>query len=200
LNYLAHAYLSFNYSDILTGNIISDFVKGKKKFDYPLGIQRGINLHRAIDTFTDSHTATKEAKEAFRPHYRLYAGAFIDVVYDHFLANDENEFTENTLMEFSQAVYGTLEQNKEWLPDRFQKMFHHMKTHNWLFHYRSVLGTERSFGGLVRRSAYMEDSATANNLFEQHYQLLQACYRHFWSDVKPFAKKQLIQLTENSNM
>jgi len=88
LNYLAHAYLSFDQPEIIVGNLISDFVKGKKKFDYPPGIQKGIALHRAIDTFTDSHPATKEAKEVFRPHYRLYAGAFIDVAYDHFLAND----------------------------------------------------------------------------------------------------------------
>ena len=53
MNYLAHAYLSFNDQEILTGNMISDFVKGKKKFDYPSRIQAGINLHRLIDNFTD---------------------------------------------------------------------------------------------------------------------------------------------------
>ena len=31
VNYLAHAYLSFGDPEILTGNLISDFVKGKKK-------------------------------------------------------------------------------------------------------------------------------------------------------------------------
>ena len=72
--------------------MISDFVKGKKKFDYPSAIQKGIILHRFIDTFTDSHEATREAKEIFRPAYRLYSGAFTDVVYDHFLAVDEYEF------------------------------------------------------------------------------------------------------------
>ena len=84
MNYLAHAYLSFNDPEILVGNMISDFVKGKKKFDYPIRIQSGITLHRMIDTFTDEHPATKEAKEFFRAYYRLYSGAFIDVVYDHF--------------------------------------------------------------------------------------------------------------------
>ena len=49
MNYLAHAYLSFNDPDILIGNMISDHVKGKKKFDLPEKIQRGITLHRNID-------------------------------------------------------------------------------------------------------------------------------------------------------
>ena len=42
MNYLAHAYLSFKEPDILVGNLISDFVKGKKKFNYSLPIQKGI--------------------------------------------------------------------------------------------------------------------------------------------------------------
>ena len=92
MNYLAHAYLSFNDPGILAGNMISDYVKGKKKFDYPDTIQRGMILHRAIDEFTDQHPVTQRAKQFFKADYRLYAGAFVDVLYDHFLANDKNEF------------------------------------------------------------------------------------------------------------
>lgn len=200
MNYLAHAYLSFDRTDILVGNLISDFVKGKKKFDYPPGIQNGITLHRSIDEFTDFHPATKEAKGVFRPYYRLYAGAFIDVVYDHFLANDENEFSETSLFSFSQSVYATLEENKQWLPGPFGRMFHYMKMQNWLFHYRMIEGTEKSFGGLVHRSVYLKESETAAKLFEQHYQLLQNSYRLFWTDIKPFAKARLLQLTKGSNI
>ena len=62
MNYLAHAYLSFNIPEILVGNLISDFVKGKRKLDYPPGIRTGITLHRAIDTFTDTHPAIRDVK------------------------------------------------------------------------------------------------------------------------------------------
>ena len=73
------------------GNMISDFVKGKRKYDYPEQIQQGIAVHREIDRFTDTHPVTKEAKEIFRPSYRLYAGSLMDVIYDHFLALDGND-------------------------------------------------------------------------------------------------------------
>lgn len=190
MNYLAHAYLSFNDPEVLVGNMISDFVKGKKKFDYPFRIQEGIMLHRQIDSFTDTHPATKEAKEFFRPDYRLYSGAFIDVVYDHFLATDEMEFTETSLFNFSQTVYSTLENYQSWLPGHFARMFPYMKSQNWLFNYRTRRGTEKSFDGLVRRSLYLEESETAASLFEKHYQPLQACFRHFWKDAKPFIHRQ----------
>src|SRR5689334_13128813 len=112
MNYLAHAYLSFNNADILVGNMISDFVKGKKRFDFSEHIQNGIMLHRSIDTFTDEHIATKQAKEFFKPVVGLYAGAFMDVVYDHFLANDKNEFDNKSLLNFSSSVYTTLDNYK----------------------------------------------------------------------------------------
>lgn len=172
------------------GNMISDFVKGKKKFDFPPGIQKGIMLHRAIDTFTDSHEATKEAKEVFRPHYRLYSGAFVDVVYDHFLATDLAEFTESSLLDFTEKVYADLGKQAGWMPERFALLFPYMKEHNWLYNYRTRWGTGKSLSGVVRRSAYLSESETAFQLFEEHYQLLQDCYRHFWTSVKPYARKQ----------
>jgi acyl carrier protein phosphodiesterase len=179
--------------------MISDFVKGKKKFDYPPRILQGITLHRIIDTFTDEHEATRKAKEFFRADYRLYSGAFIDVVYDHFLATDETEFSETSLFTFSQTAYATLEKYAHWLPEPFALLFPYMKNHNWLFNYRTLVGTQRSFGGIVRRSAYLTESDTASSLFEEHYQPLQQLYRQFWQDIKPFARRQLELLMAQNN-
>ena len=190
MNYLAHAYLSFDDKDILAGNIISDFVKGKRQFDYPPSIHAGIKLHRLIDDFTDQHAATREAKEFFRPSYRLYSGVFIDVVYDHFLAKDETEFTESSLMTFSENVYDSLENNIKWLPARFAAMFPFMRSQNWLFNYRSLLGIERSFNGIARRATYIHESDTAFGLFTKYYQPLHECYRHFWKEMRPYAFRQ----------
>jgi acyl carrier protein phosphodiesterase len=176
--------------------MVSDFVKGRKKFDYPIDIQKGIMLHRVIDTFTDMHEATREAKEIFRPVYRLYSGAFVDVLYDHFLANDSTEFSEESLSAFSQQVYAHLDKNTAWMPEYFARMFPFMKQHNWLLNYRTRWGIQKSLGGVVRRSAYLTESDIAFQLFEQHYQLLEGCYRHFWAAVKPFARQQF-ELLQN---
>lgn len=190
MNYLAHAYLSFNHPEILVGNIISDFVKGKKKFDYPPVIQKGIHLHRLIDSYTDTHSATARAKELFRPHYRLYSGAIIDVLYDHFLATDANEFSNQSLFEFSEKTYHTLGQYRQWLPAGFAAMFPYMQTQNWLYSYNTRQGIRKSLGGLVRRAAYLTESDTAFHLFETHYQFLQDCYRQFWADAHPYIRGQ----------
>jgi acyl carrier protein phosphodiesterase len=200
MNYLAHAYLSFNDPEIMLGNMISDFVKGRKKFDYPDRIHAGITLHRLIDTFTDEHPATREAKEFFRPYYRLYSGAFVDVVYDHFLANDPGEFFETSLLDFSDRVYHLLEERKQWLPVVFAGMLPYMKSQNWLYNYQSLQGTEQSFRGIVRRAAFLSESAPAGQIFREYYQPLQACYRQFWADIKPYALQQLSLLNKTGEL
>jgi len=194
LNLLAHAYLSFGLPEIIVGNLISDFVKGKKQYDYPVGIQKGITLHRSIDTFTDSSEATRIAKEVFRPAYRLYSGPITDIVYDHFLAKDENEFPEGSLLPFSQDIYSVLEEYRSWLPPAFAGMFPYMKSQNWLYNYRTTGGIERSLRGLVRRSTYLKESDTAFLLLEQHYEQLKVCYEQLIIEIKPYAKQRLQEL------
>lgn len=191
MNYLAHAYLSFNIPEILVGNMISDYVKGKKQFDYSPGIQQGITLHRAIDDFTDHHPATKAGALIFKPHYRLYGGAFMDVVYDHFLASDHHEFTETSLLHFSQQVYATLDQYTAIMPEPFARTFPYMKRYNWLYGYRQTEGIAHSFEGLVRRTTWLTESATAFSLFEQHYALLRQYYHDFFPAIKAFTRQRL---------
>lgn len=195
MNYLAHAYLSFENPDILAGNMISDYIKGKKQYDYPLPVQKGIKLHRAIDEFTDTHTATHELKSFFRPQYRLYSGAFADVVYDHFLANDTNEFnSEAALKKFATDTYQALELYTPLFPDPFQKMFPYMKEYDWLYNYRHTWGIEKSFGGVVRRSAYLTESDIAFEIFNTHYEAMQVCYNGFFSDLKKYSLNKLDEL------
>jgi acyl carrier protein phosphodiesterase len=194
LNFLAHAYLSFGQPELIVGNLISDFVKGKKQYEYPLAIQKGITLHRNIDTFTDSSDATKKAKEIFRPVYRLYSGAFTDVAYDYFLANDDHEFTPDSLLRFSGEVYSVMERYAAWMPEHFARMFPYMKSQNWLYGYHTKEGIEKSFRGLVRRSAYLTESDSAFLLFEKHQEELKSCYNELICTIKPFAKQRIHEL------
>jgi acyl carrier protein phosphodiesterase len=191
MNYLAHAYLSFNHDELLIGNMISDFVKGKKQFDFSQAIQKGIKLHRAIDTFTDEHAVTKEAKAFLKPAVGLYSGAFIDVVYDHFLANDENLFTDTTLRGFSGKTYNSLQKFYHVLPSGFQLLLPYMTEQNWLYNYKTMWGTQQSFGGIVRRAKYLQTSNEAFDAFKKHYIPLQKCYTNFFPLLKEFAAQQL---------
>ena len=190
MNYLAHAYLSFKHEEILVGNMISDFVKGKKQFDYPPVIQKGIKLHRSIDRFTDDHEGTKQANQFFKPAVRLYAGAFTDVVYDHFLASDPVHWEATPLKAYSEWTYEVLTKHYDLLPSRLQQMLPYMRSQDWLFNYQFRWGAEKSFNGVVRRAAYLNNSVAAFEAFEKHYDDLQQLSQSFIADVKKFASME----------
>lgn len=191
MNYLAHAYLSFGEPEILAGNIFSDFIKGKKRYNFPQRIQEGIALHRAIDEYTDQHSATAAAKEFFRPIYRLYASPITDIIYDHFLANDATVFPGDTLRTFAANTYTQLKQFENVFPENFGTVFYYMQLHDWLYNYRLNQGIFRSLEGLVRRATYINDARPAQELFVQHYDALRECYDSFFPDVRELAKRYL---------
>jgi acyl carrier protein phosphodiesterase len=195
MNYLAHAFLSFDDAEVLTGNLISDFVKGKKRYDFPPGIQRGIQLHRDIDEYTDSHEAVKKAREYFREDYRLYSGAFVDVLFDHFLAVQLHNKAD--LKGLTSSYYQKLDEHTHHFPTVFLQMYPHMKTHDWLYNYQQPAAIERSFGGLMRRAAYISEIATAFRLFQTHYNVLQQHFNSFWPSLETFARERFHLLHEN---
>lgn len=197
MNYLAHAYLSFHQPALITGNLIADYVKGRQQLAlYSPDVQRGIRLHRAIDTFTDQHAVTAAAKSFFRPACGLYSGVFTDLVYDHFLATDTTRFSEDTLYDFSKEVYNVITHQEEALPERFLEMFEYMRQYNWLYNYRGNDGMERAFRGISARAKGLESSpAVIFAIFLEHYDALKACYQAFF----PALQTHVENLLQNEN-
>jgi acyl carrier protein phosphodiesterase len=188
MNFLAHAYLSFQQPEIVVGNMISDFVKGKTQYDYTTGIQSGIALHRFIDAYTDSHSSIKLCKKIFAPHYRLYSGAIVDVVMDHYVAL--HLASQINLMAFCQHCYHLLQVHHSILPISFQKVLHTMQAQNWLYNYQFEWGIQKSFQGLLRRAKYIAEMDTAFQLFQTHYASLQQQFHLFWPDLCTATKEQ----------
>jgi acyl carrier protein phosphodiesterase len=168
--------------------MISDFVKGNKKLDYPLLIQNGITLHRLIDEFTDQHDATKQAKQVFKQELGLYSGAFVDISYDYFLANDTDEFKDaQELQNFAITAYNSLDNFVAVFPEKFLRPFASMKQHNWFVNYKTDYGIQRSFEGLTNRAKYINKHHTAFEIFMNSKENLKVCYDIFFKDVKQFA-------------
>lgn len=193
MNYLGHAYLSLDNSEVLTGNMIGDYVKGRLAMkNYPDGIRKGILLHRKIDEFTDHHHATIRAKVFFKADYGLYAGAIMDTLFDHFLANDSGIFpSEHTLQLFSKHTYSQLSVYKDYFPTAFKAYFPIMLEHDWLTGYRKVKGMERALKGLERRAKYIPHIDKAFEIFISHYYELNQRYTEMINDLVNFVKIEI---------
>ncbi len=109
MNFLAHIFLSGDNEAVKFGNFIGDWVKGKSYNNFPQEIQKGILLHRKIDSYTDSHKTVKKSILKIRQAYGKYSGVVTDILYDHFLAQNWQIYSESSLKdyvnEFSKIVF-----------------------------------------------------------------------------------------------
>ena len=184
MNYLAHAILSFDDKNLLTGNLISDFVKGRQILNFSDEIVAGIKLHRAIDAYTDQHAVVKDTKKIFKESYGLYAGAFLDVAFDYFVANDARFFkTDSDLKEFAADTYRSVEKNYPLLTDNITSMLINMKKYDWLYNYKSIYGIEKSFSGLVYKTKYVDNASAAVAIFHKHFNEIEQAYQAFMPDL-----------------
>lgn len=171
MNFLAHLYLSGNFDELMIGNFMADFVKGKPAGHIRPLIVKGIELHRQIDYFTDSHSVVKESKSRLREKYRKYAGVIVDIFYDHYLAAGWQQFSAVKLTEFASQTYQLMNLNKHLLPADMHMMLHYMQKQNWLVSYAQIEGIARALQGMAQRTTFKSDMELAAHDLQQDYTL-----------------------------
>jgi len=159
---------------------MGDFVKGNKFLLYPEKIKQGILLHRRIDHFTDQHELVREAIAYFKPSIRLSGGIFVDILFDHFLANDERYFNEDQLCAFTMGVYDNLKQNELIFDDKMKQLFSHMTNFDWLYNYRHQEGLRKSIRGMCKRFPVIGNGDMALSIIDEHYDELKAIYTSYF--------------------
>ena len=174
--------------------MISDFVKGKDRFGFSGNIQKGIVLHRSIDEFTDLHAATKKAKEIFRPHYRLYSGAIIDILYDHFLAKNWLNYSEIPLEIYAKNVYSFFQENIGIFPPEMQRLLPYMIEYNWLVSYASISGIEKTLVGMNKRTKGISKMDLATEDLIIHYDEFESDFAAFFIELMQFAEEKTKEL------
>ena len=191
MNFLAHAYLSGDDDKkLLIGNFIGDFIKGRQALSrFDPEIIRGVELHRAIDEFTDNHAIVHESKDRLRPKYRHYAAVIVDVFYDHFLAAQWARYHPRPLADFASETYKTIDTFSAILPLSFKQMLPYMISGNWLVNYAKITGVQRTLSGMASRSPYDSKMEQATNDLETHYSAFNDEFDRFFPELQQFAEE-----------
>ena len=147
MNFLAHLHLSGTNDYIKIGNFIGDSVKGKSYQKFAPDIQKGILLHRKIDYFTDKHIITKDLSKFFAPKYRKYSGIVVDIIYDYYLANNWNKYSNISLEQFISDTHNLLMLNFRILPLKIKKFLPFLIGKKRLLSYRNISGIAKRIGG-----------------------------------------------------
>ena len=194
MNFLAHAYLSFENPDLMVGNFMADFVKGSDYNQYPEPVKQGILLHRAIDYFTDQHQQVRESKSRLYEQYSHYAGVIVDMYYDHFLAANFHHFHQTPLITFTSQVYGTVRNHPSRLPEKAERILYYMSRGNWLLSYARIKGIEQALKGVSQRTRFNSGLEQAGHTLRLNYRSFHQDFMIFFPKAITFAKEQIMQL------
>ncbi len=202
MNFLAHLLLSGSDPEVAFGNFIGDSIKGRKYRQFPENIQKGILLHRFIDTYTDAHPVIKSSKKLLNPVFRHYKGVIIDVLNDHFLSNHWNNYSDQNIHDFLNDFEHTFDDYKSCLTVKSRDYYSRFIALDFMAHYHQKAGIKNTLKGLEKRIAYRVPLADAMVDFETHYDEFEALFLKFFpdlsaqcqlklqTDLKPIKQKQ----------
>lgn len=194
MNFLAHIYLSGEDEGITIGNFIADGIKGKQYKKYPLQIQKGILLHRGIDSFTDQHPTVRQSTKRLHENYGHYSGVIVDILYDHFLAKNWKIYHSQPLDEYVGEFYEMLRKYFEILPTRIQRMMPYMIADNWLLSYATVEGISNILTQMNRRTKEQSKMNLAVIELEQYYTEFETEFTCFFEELKTFSENKIKEL------
>lgn len=183
MNYLGHLYLSEDKDQILVGNFIADAVKGRNFLQYPVSVQDGIKLHRAIDFFTDQHPVVQKCNRLFAPAYGKYAGVVTDMVFDYYLASEWKIYSQHALPEFVNKINIILLQWFYLMPYKMQLIMPYWIKNRWPEIYSTKNGLFRALNGMPRYTSLPLKSEFVLQILHEQHQPLRLMFNTFISDA-----------------
>jgi acyl carrier protein phosphodiesterase len=173
---------------------MADGIRGKHYEHLPSDIQKGIVLHRAIDTFTDAHPVFRQSTHRLHERYHHYAGVIVDVFYDHFLAKNWADYSDENLEDFVTRFYQSLHDNYEHLTDKTKGLMPYMIERNWLVNYQYKEGIARILYQMDQRTKNLSKMQYSIEELEAFYGDFENEFKTFFTDLKTYANQKLIAL------
>jgi acyl carrier protein phosphodiesterase len=148
-------------------------------------------LHRAIDTFTDTHPIVSKSVQRLFDRYGHYSRVIVDILYDHFLAANWKEYCDIPLKEYTEGFYKLLQDNFDVLPKKVQNFLSYMIADNWLYSYQKIEGIEKILFQMNRRIKYRAKMHLAVEELREFYEEFESEFRMFFEELRAYVKVEI---------
>src|ERR1044072_6401080 len=162
MNWGAHLFLSEPSPALRIGNLLPDIVGPSALSGLPEEFLRGVQQHRRIDAFTDSHPIVRRSIARVGPEFRRFGGIFVDIFYDHFLSREWPTLSDVSLPIFTNEIYASFEKHRHEIPHEAILPLQKMKSENWLCSYGDLHGVATTLGRIglrLRRPTKLAEGA-----------------------------------------
>jgi acyl carrier protein phosphodiesterase len=165
----------------MIGNFIGDTVKGRKYETLQPIVRKGVLMHRAIDDFTDRHPINAKIRKLLHPEFGKYAGVYLDMYYDHFLAAGWDNFSQDvSLMTFCTRFYFDALVKYRYLPSRIRTLLYTFIIGNILRNYSKLNGMEGSLELMHRYANLPKSGKEAVGALVSNYDVLEDAFYEFF--------------------
>jgi acyl carrier protein phosphodiesterase len=193
MNFLAHLFLAEPSDESRIGSILADFTVGRiedLREKYGHEIARGIQQHREVDTFTDTHQHVRHSISCLEPEHGMFSGIIVDVCYDHFLLQHWAAFSPEPLSRFIESVHRSLSRQDWEFPLRYQWVIPRLIEGQWLTSYHSLDGVNRALTGISYRFSRKTTLGHAVESIKTCYKELEDDFLMFFPEIIRFVHER----------
>jgi acyl carrier protein phosphodiesterase len=185
MNYFAQLALSQLTVESTVGNLLGDFARGINREVLTPPVNAGLDNHRAVDRFTDSHQAIKHLKQLFLPERRRFAGIALDVYFDHLLMKHWSLYYSSPLHEVIDVFYRRMTAGQPIMPSKIMRNTTlRMVSYDWFGSYREIDSVAHALDRIAGRIRYKNrfDNAIEDIIANQHE--IEATFKDFFPELK----------------
>lgn len=193
MNFLAHALLAGETPALIVGGVVGDWIKGPLPGVLPADLAKGVALHRAIDSFTESNPAFRRSRSRVSVDRRRYAGVLVDVFYDHVLARNWTIVHHLPLDEYCEAVYRLIKDRLNELPISSHPALTLMAKEDWLTSYAQIEGIADVLARMSRRARQPNPLANGEQEFLADVDGFTSDFHAWLDDTREFCQRWLAE-------
>lgn len=181
MNLLAHLHLGEALPRLeAAGNLVADYCKGP----FSGAFERGVRLHRIIDSYTDAHPRVADARRLFEGRYRRFGGVICDLAFDYCLSQTWSEWMPNlNRIQFIDLRLDALHELSDEMPDDAANIIYAMRTEGWLHRYDRIDGIGEAIRRISIRRPVAKAMIGAELLIEDKQEELMDVFHSFYPDL-----------------
>lgn len=184
MNYLAHALLSPEDPYLLMGNIWGDLVRPRDYGSLHPDVMTGVQQHKSVDAFTDSHHAVDQIIRLIRPFQGKYTPVVADVLMDFMLSKFWHHFSTEAIHDFCTDKYDVVNRHLELIPDRLHPRITRMLSHRWLESCVNRERMEETLKMLSRRASFENVIPDAMRPYDLHMEEMDELFLEFFRELQ----------------
>ncbi|HSH27666.1 MAG TPA: ACP phosphodiesterase [Wenzhouxiangella sp.] len=190
MNHLAHVVLAGPDEGFRLGAFLGDHVKGRQALgELPADWAAGVELHRRIDSFSDSHPAVLGLLERLESPWRRYGGVIFDVLFDYMLIRHWSRFGPTDLELLSDQIDQLLTRHQARLPARLVRFSQWARSRRLWHRYGERAMLDEIFSLLAYRHGRRWPLAEGTRLLDAHEAAIERAFLELFPDLQARAMK-----------